>query len=115
VKIQTKGLHTILFGTTSIDLSCVEQVVDPGQTRAVGDAVLYMARRYVDSRRSLRQGIEELLKDIGQKGLDILAPFGTVLGDYSMPRKYEIAAAINRMRTLKVRAGPQGERSDGKV
>jgi len=115
VKIQTKGLHTILFGTTSIDLSCVEQVVDPGQTRAVGDAVLYIARRYVDSRRCLRQGIEELLKDIGQKGLDILAPFGTVLGDYSMPRKYEIAAAINRMRTLKLRAGPKGEQSDGKV
>jgi predicted ABC-class ATPase len=100
VKISSKGLHSIAFGTHNIDLGAVEQLVDISQTRAIGDAIYY-ATRYMDGRRTLREIIEAVLGDIEDRGLDVLSP--RPVGDYAAFRGLELAAAINRLRTLSVR------------
>lgn len=100
VKIKTKGEDTILFGREEIDLSSVEQIVDPAQTRAIADAIYY-ATRYMDGRRTLREVVMLVMKDVEERGLDVLGPF---LSDaYASFRAVDLAAAINRLRTLKVK------------
>lgn len=101
VKIEAKGLHHILYGTTSIDLSALEQLVDQGQTRAIGAMIHRYATRYADGYRTLRDGLELLMKEVEEEGLDCLLP--QKVGNLAMPRIFELAGAINRMRTLKVR------------
>lgn len=104
VKIDTKSVHQISFGNTRVDLLCVEQLVDVGQTRAIGDAIYYISRKYADGAHSVREIVEMVSRDIEENGLDILSPFrNEVYGGYALPRKFELAAAINRMRTLTVR------------
>lgn len=103
VKISSKGLQSIAFGTHNIDLGAVEQLVDISQTRAIGDAIYY-ATRYMDGRRRLREIVEAVLSDIEEKGLDVLSP--RPVGDYARFRGLELAAAINRLRTLSVRQRP---------
>lgn len=98
VKIDAKGLKTIIYGRTLIDLSQVSQVVDESQTNAIGDLIHFAALRYFNGKVSLASGLRQALKEIEEKGLDIIAPFRR--GDYALPRIYEIAAAINRMRSL---------------
>lgn len=100
VKITPKGLHSIAFGTHNIDLGAVEQLVDIGQTRAIG-AAIYYAMKYMDGKRTLREIVEAVLKDVREKGLDVLSP--RPVGDYAEFRGLELAAAINRLRTLSVR------------
>jgi predicted ABC-class ATPase len=100
VKIAAKGLTSILFGRGHIDLSSVEQLVDKSQTRAIGEAIYY-ALKYMDGRRTLREIIEAVLKDIGEMGLDALTPRPE--GDHAAFRSLELAAAINRLRTLSVK------------
>ncbi|MFN3477031.1 MAG: ABC-ATPase domain-containing protein [Candidatus Methylomirabilales bacterium] len=100
VKIDAKGLKSILFGTTSIDLSALEQLVDLSQTRAIGEAIYYYATRYAARGFSLREGLERLMEDLEKGGLDILSPFK--VGNLARPRVFEIAFAINRMRSLKI-------------
>jgi predicted ABC-class ATPase len=102
VRIDVKGLRTILYGRTAIDLSLVAQVVDESQTNAIGDLIHYCATRYFNGEVSLSHGLRKAMADLDSKGLDILSPFKP--GDYARPRIHEVAAAINRMRTLKVRA-----------
>lgn len=103
-KIRAHGVEEISFGYEDIDLKYVEQLVDPSQTRAIGDIIRYLAERYCDNRRTLRELLGLVLQDIERKGLDVISPFyGQHPGDYARPRQYEIAAAINRLRTLKVR------------
>lgn len=103
VKIDAKGLSTILFGQTTIDLHNVEQLVDPSQTRAIGDALYYAATHYLNGQRSLREIIEALERDLETYGLTRLDPFGRASArDYARPRRLEIAAALNRLRTLRV-------------
>jgi len=99
VKISPKGLHSIMFGTSHIDLGQVEQLVDVSQTRAIGDAIHY-ATRLMDGKKTLGEIVDEVMRDIDEKGLDVLSQFP--VGDYAVFRKFELAAAINRLRTLRV-------------
>ncbi|MDD5555775.1 MAG: ABC-ATPase domain-containing protein [bacterium] len=97
--VAAKGLHAIAFGRSTIDLSFVEQLVDISQTRAVGDIILHAARRCLDGSRTLAEALALVERDLREKGMDILSPYRR--GDYAMPRMLEVAAAINRLRTLR--------------
>ena len=99
VRISAKGLLSIAFGMHNIDLGAVAQLVDQSQTKAIGDAIHY-ATRYMNGKRTLKEVIDLILSDIDTSGLDVLSkePFG----DYAGFRGYELASAINRLRTLKV-------------
>ncbi len=104
VKIGAKGLKSILFGTTSIDLTALEQLVDFSQTRAIGEAIYLYATRYAPRHYSLKEGLDRLLKELDEGGLDVLSP--VKVGNLARPRGMEIAFSINRMRTLRVERVP---------
>jgi predicted ABC-class ATPase len=101
VKIEAKGIKTILFGSTTIDLSHLEQLIDSSQTRTIGLIIHYYSENYLGKTASLREGLTKVMEDIQEKGFDILLPYK--VGDLAMPRIYEVAGAINRMRTLKIK------------
>jgi predicted ABC-class ATPase len=100
VKIDAKGLRTILYGSTVIDLSFLEQLVDPSQARAIALLIHYYSETYLEKASSLREGLTQMMEEIQEKGLDILLPYK--VGNLAMPRIYEVAGAINRMRTLRI-------------
>lgn len=106
VKIDAKALDHILFGSDAIDLRSVEQLVDLSQTRAVGDAIHLAAERFMDGEATLHQVIGRLEEFFDRRGLDELNPFYHPEhhpGNYARPRRFEIAAAINRLRTVRMR------------
>ncbi|MBT37157.1 MAG: ATPase [Deltaproteobacteria bacterium] len=110
VKIAAKARDLVLFGTDAIDLRCVEQLVDLSQTRAVGHAVHLAATRFVDGEATLREVVDRLEAFFDAQGLDALDPHHRDEhhpGDFARPRGLEIAAAINRLRTLRMRQKPR--------
>ncbi len=98
VKISARGLRTISYGRNTIDLSAVEQIVDPCQTEAIADAIEY-ARKRMNSNKTLREVVSLVMMQIGMSGLDVIGG-KVVSGDYAEFRSLELAAAINRLRTL---------------
>ncbi|MFH1096403.1 MAG: ABC-ATPase domain-containing protein [Candidatus Desantisbacteria bacterium] len=98
VKISVKDLHTIIYGTQVIDLIGIEQLVDESQTRFIAQAIYILSQRYMQDNRTLSQIIDNLLMDISRDSFDILdrQPHG----NYAISRKYELAAAINRLRSV---------------
>jgi len=104
IRVDARGLRTIAFGRETIDLSAVEQIVDPSQTKAIGDAIFYaLERGYFDGERTLSQVLDALEADLAERGLEVLSSHEGHPGDYALPRRQEIAAAINRLRTLAVK------------
>ena len=105
VKIEARGLRAVQFGTQTIDLQNVEQLVDISQTRAIGYALHFVANRWMDGQRTIRE-IMKLADDyLRQNGLDALNPFrrgDEHPGSFALPRIFEIAAALNRYRRLKI-------------
>jgi hypothetical protein len=95
-KIEARGISTLLYGRCEIDLSRVEQLVDIGQTRAIGLLLRYYAERYADSAAGMIDGLRRALEDVDERGLDLLPPWKS--GDLALPRLYEAAAALNRIR-----------------
>lgn len=98
VKIDARGVDQILFGSEPIDLRGLEQLVDPSQTRAIGRA-LYLAReRWMGRDVPLRCVLDALEALLDEEGMDALGD----RGDLARPRRFEVAAALNRLRTLRV-------------
>ncbi|MDO9574695.1 MAG: ABC-ATPase domain-containing protein [Candidatus Contubernalis sp.] len=99
-KISVRSLYSLQFGRQEIDLSLVEQLVEVSQTRAIGD-IMFFCGHLIDGKKTLREVIEITLEQIEIQGLDLLSPYrGQHPGEYALPRKYEIAAAFNRLRTF---------------
>ena len=94
-------MRTVLYGSAIIDLSCLEQLVDTSQTRAIGLMTHYYSEHYLEKSRTMREGLTRVMEDVREKGFDILLPYQA--GNLAMPRIYEVAGAINRMRTLKIK------------
>ncbi len=108
VKIDARGTEEIVFGTSAIDLRGVEQVVDPSQLRAIGLALHLLADRFLDGRTPLSRALDLLEELLDREGLDVLDPFhrpGRHPGRLARPRRHEVAAALSRLRGLRVR-GP---------
>ena len=111
LKVQARGLHALQFGAATVDLGAVEQLVDPSQTNAIGELLVYALRRgYLDGRASLREALARLWADLERGGLDVISPHRGHPGDYAQPRPQEVAAALNRLPGLAVRQ----LRQDGK-
>jgi predicted ABC-class ATPase len=108
VKIDVKALDLILYGRERIDLRGVEQIVDMSQTQAIGHAIHLAAGRFMDGKATLSAVVDEVEALLDREGLDLLDPFHRREhhpGTYALPRKHEIAAAINRLRTVRMHQG----------
>lgn len=104
VKVGGRGLHTLQFGTATLDLDALEQLVDPSQTDAIGDMIVYALNRgYIDGVNSVREVVARVWADLERHGLDVISPFrGGHPGNYALPRPQEFAAALNRLPGLRV-------------
>lgn len=102
-RIRAHGVDQIEFGTQRIDMSAVEQLVDPSQARAIGQIIHLLARGSWDGKTSLREGLGSFMKELEAAGLDSLSPYTGHPGDFAEVRDLEVAAAINRLRSLRVR------------
>jgi predicted ABC-class ATPase len=115
VKINVRDRDAIGFGTDTIVLRAVEQLVDRSQTRAVGYALHTAAEHLMDGKATLREVLDALDALFDAEGLDALDPFRRGEehpGNFARPRSYEVMAAINRLRTVQMR---QAAPRDGAV
>ena len=106
IKIDARELDLIRYGEDNIDLRGIEQLVDYSQTNAVGNAIYLATKRFMSGKETLREVLDKLDEFLKKEGLDVLDPFyekGRNPGNFALPRKYEIAAAINRLRSVRMK------------
>jgi len=106
--LKVKGhKDSLTLGDETIDLRAVEQIAEAHQVRAIAQAILYAEQYYFDGSRSMAEVLDLVMDDIARGGLDVLAENGSQrsrqVGDWGAFRRFELAAALNRLRTLKVR------------
>ncbi|MBR8827153.1 MAG: ABC-ATPase domain-containing protein [Gomphosphaeria aponina SAG 52.96 = DSM 107014] len=100
VKLKVRDVDEVSFGSEDIDLAAVEQIVDGGQLRAIAQALVYAKKKYLEQKRTIPEIIDLVIADIESEGLDVLTEFPQ--GDLAFFRRFEFAAAFNRLRSLKV-------------
>jgi predicted ABC-class ATPase len=98
---RSRGPSAIELGRERVDLSYLEQLAEPGQTEAVARIIgRFAAGRGDREGRGVAGLVVEALASASEKGLDSLGGFEGHPGEMSLPRAQEIAAAINRVRSL---------------
>ena len=98
VKIAVRGTHQLGFGVHDVDLRALEQLVDPSQTRAIGHALAYAADRLMAPGVAIPQLLDAMEALFDEEGLEAL----TRRANLARPRRFELAAALSRLRTLRV-------------
>jgi len=99
-----KGLHAIELGRERVDLSYLEQLAEAGQTEAIARIIGEFAAG--EKSRGVEEIVREALTAIQRNGLGSLGNFRGHPGELSLPRSQEIAAAVNRIRSLEATTGP---------
>ncbi|MFW6388030.1 MAG: P-loop domain-containing protein, partial [bacterium] len=109
-KVDAPATDRIRYGGEDIDLRAVEQLVDRSQTRAVAYALAHASRTVLRKQVTIHELLDTLEKELADQGLEILSPFhrpdtrrGVHPGNLALPRRHEIAAALNRLRSLQVK------------
>lgn len=93
-----KGSSTIELGRERVDLSYLEQLAEAGQTEATARIIGEFAAG--DASRGAGEVVYGALDSVRNDGLDSLGNFRGHPGELSLPRPQEVAAAINRIRSL---------------
>jgi len=97
VRIRTRGTDRIEFGTETIELVAVEQLVDYGETRAVGDMLREMGA-LCDGRKTLRELCHAVVAKARREGLAAIDDSP----ELALPRPQEVMKAASRLRSLEV-------------
>ncbi|HET7615856.1 MAG TPA: P-loop domain-containing protein, partial [Bacillales bacterium] len=104
-KVTARGLARIQYGTTDIELDQVEQLVDASQTRAIGGILHHLEKKNRLGQKNFAELLEQIESQIEKSGLASFTPFPEQHpGELARPRTFEIAAALNRLRTLQVKS-----------
>jgi predicted ABC-class ATPase len=98
--IAAKDIKTVQFGRSEIDLSGVTQIADQSQTLTLGLLLYYAKLRYMQEGYPLREMLDMIDRDLSSDGIDAISR--DLRGDLARPRRYELAAALNRLPTFRV-------------
>ena len=105
LKIDVRGVDTLGYGRENIDLRGVAQLVDSSQTRAIGLAIHFASKQMMQPGKTLSEILDQLDALFDREGIETLDPYGTRgehPGPLARPRRFEIDAAINRLRSLQI-------------
>lgn len=98
--IDTDSAEYLQFGRSLVDLGAVCQIADADQARAIGFVLYYAKLRYMDEGYPMREILDLVDRDLSNEGLNAL--IRDIRGDLARPRRYEVAAAINRLPAFRV-------------
>jgi predicted ABC-class ATPase len=129
VDIKARTEQRVMFGTAEVELSAVEQLVEPAQARAIAFAIARLrtsagragaeavptdralagdtasgASAAIDGRRTIAEAAAAIMQQLEHHGLDAFQP--EPAGELAAFRVFELAAFLGRIRSLRVAPPP---------
>lgn len=98
--IKVPDKNSIRFGPTVIEVGAIEQLVSLAQSRTVAAALLFARDHFVDGKRTITEILDAVEKALSRDGLDALDE--RRVGHLTAFRRHELAAVLNRLRTLEI-------------
>lgn len=103
-KIQVRDERRVRFGEATLELSAVEQILDPQHAWTLAQAMAWLGETQ-SAPLSVVDALDRVQALLAQEGLEALSPRETPDGELIWPRRHELAAALNRYRGLVLSSG----------
>jgi len=100
-RVRARSDRGVSYGGEEVDLLAVEQVLDASHAATLGHAMRVLSE--LSEPTPMPRALDKLGAILAAEGLDALSPYREPVGDIIHPRRHELAAALNRLRTLTVR------------
>jgi predicted ABC-class ATPase len=101
VDIKARTEKRVMFGAAEVELSAVEQLVEPAQARAIASAIAAMRGGVIDGERTFADVLAAIMRVLHDNGLDAFQEHRT--GELAAFRPFELAAFLNRIRGFATR------------
>jgi predicted ABC-class ATPase len=102
IDIKARTEERVMFGAAEVELSAVEQLVEPAQARAIANAIaVARAGNAIDGRCTIDEAAHAIIRTLHRRGLDAFQPHPA--GELAAFRVFELAAFLNRIRGLRTR------------
>ncbi len=101
-RVRARDERRVDYNKIEIDLMAVEQVLDGAHAATLGHALAVLHDHIVDGERSLPACLDALEHLMDADGVEVLSPREHPDGRLLRPRRLEVAAAMNRLRTLRL-------------
>ncbi|WP_432497318.1 P-loop domain-containing protein [Kineococcus gypseus] len=99
-RVGARGTDALLLGEHEVDVRAVRQFTDASQVAGAGYALDHLAAAgLLDGRRTLAEALELLAADLEGP---VQRWTGGASADVAVPRPHEVAAALNRLRGVRV-------------
>ena len=100
-KVRSRGTDALTLGESTVELRAVEQLVDPSQVTGIGLALVTCVRQgLLDGRRTVAEVLDAYEQQVAERG--VLGVDERFVGDFAVPRRHELGATLNRLRTLRI-------------
>lgn len=99
-RVRARSRRQLDHGGEEIDLVAVEQVLDAAHARSLGQALRVLDRLHGEGPATVPALLDRLDALLRDGGPEVLSPWDAPPGDLVAPRRHEVAAALNRLRTL---------------
>lgn len=99
-KVKSHAWDELLLDHSEIDLRYLEQIADPGQTRAIGFLMQLVLWKSADGKKSPVELAEELYQKLEKDSFLSVISEVSGSGNLVLPRKYEFLACLLRYREL---------------
>jgi predicted ABC-class ATPase len=106
VHVRARTEQRALFGAEEVELSAVEQLVETAQARAIALAIAAGRGTALDGRRTVRESLVAIMERLEAAGLDAFQQVPA--GELAAFRIFELAAFLNRIRTLRTEPPADG-------
>ena len=100
VEVKARTEQRVMFGEQEVELSAVEQLVEPAQARAIALALAYARSRWTAG-PTLHDALRDIMSIAARDGLDAFQEHLT--GDLAAFRIFELTAFLNRVRGFSTR------------
>jgi len=98
LRFGLRGPRGVRAGEETLEVGVLQQIVETGQARALAETLRHLSRR-LEAPVPVRELIDAHDRWLDERGLDRLDPPAAY--DLSRPRRFELAAALNRWRALR--------------
>lgn len=103
LSIRVRSRDRVDFGSETVDLGGVEQIVETAQTRAIAYAIAWARAGLLDGHTDMRGALCHVMEAIQREGLEAVHPYA--IGELAAFRPLELAAFLNRLRTVETQDG----------
>ena len=80
----------------------MQEEVDRAQAATIGEALRFVHGHLADGNRTLPMLLDALDAILEDEGVEALSQWEAPTGDLVRPRRHEVAAAMNRLRSLSI-------------